>query len=155
MVGEDYKLREALEDWREKVTAARYGWAHLHDLGSTLIMPNEVLSRIVDCAHYHKINSTSDLKNETRWDEIEQCGDEVLEIILRLRPQPSAASPLTTTPMRPSTATLNISSPSPLTSTTTIAKQSVSRSKTRCSTCGLVGHNCKLMLGQLLKGHCF
>ncbi|KAF8240353.1 hypothetical protein L208DRAFT_1233455, partial [Tricholoma matsutake] len=120
-----------------------YGWAHLHDLGPTLIMLNEVLNRIIDCAHYRKINSTSELKNETRWDEIEQCGDEVLEIIQHLCPQVSAASPLTTTPLRTlptpmhlSTPALNLASPSLPTSTTT-----ANHSKSRCSTCGLVGHN--------------
>ncbi|KAF8219277.1 hypothetical protein L208DRAFT_1341853, partial [Tricholoma matsutake] len=149
MVGEDHQLREALDNWWEKATAARYGWAHLHDLGPTLIMPNEVLNRIIDCAHYHKINSTSELKNETRWDEIEQCGDEVLEIIQCLRPQVSAASPLTTTPLRtlptpirPSTPALNLASPNLPTSTTT-----ANHSKSRCSTCGLVGHNGKFMFG--------
>ncbi|KAF8233808.1 hypothetical protein L208DRAFT_1265278, partial [Tricholoma matsutake] len=72
----------ALDDWWEKATATQYGWAHLHDLGPTLIIPNEVLNCIIDCAHYCKINLTSELKNKTQWDEIEQCGDEVLEIIL-------------------------------------------------------------------------
>jgi len=130
--------------------AAHYGWAHLHDLGLTLIMPNEVLNHIVDCAHFHKINSTTELKNETRWDEIDQCADGVLEIIRRLQPQSSVPPPLTTTPMRvlatpmcPSTTALNVASPSP--STTLVNPAAMGRSKSRCSACGLVGHNGELL----------
>ncbi|KAF8152225.1 hypothetical protein B0H34DRAFT_724382 [Crassisporium funariophilum] len=146
MSDDDTQLCNALEDWREEKTKLTYGVAHLIDLGPTLIMPNEVLDRIVDCAHHLKIRTTEDLARETQWDEATLWGPQILTIVQRFQPAPAmppplssvplALQPLSTLPIQHSAATKD-------------------RSKTRCGACGKVGHNrsnrlCDLHPNQLL-----
>ena len=86
MTSADFVLRDALEDWREEATIAHYGHAQLRDMGPTLVMPNDVLAQIVDCAHHFKIKTLDDLSRETRWDEAERYGQEVISLITEHRP---------------------------------------------------------------------
>jgi hypothetical protein len=143
MTTEDSKLRDALEDWRENRTARRYGKAHFRDLGPLLAMPNEVLDRIIICAHHRKISSIADLRTETRWDDIDHDGWG-LEVVALIQTWCPPHPPLmTTTPMRqpsamrPLSSNSNIGTNSELPLFTTPA----SRAKPKCSACGLVGHN--------------
>ncbi|KAG2134634.1 hypothetical protein BD769DRAFT_1353154 [Suillus cothurnatus] len=100
----DLKLTDALDDWREEATIKLYGHAHLHDLGPGLIMPNSILDRIVECAHFLKIKSTADLVKETRWSGANKHGDEIIALIHQIRPLPT---PLTSAPLQPRTASSN------------------------------------------------
>jgi hypothetical protein len=84
----DYALRDALEDWREATTQTVYGWALYHDLGPCLIMPNGVLDHIVICAHDHRIDSTSTLVKETRWDLASTYANDILALINKHHPKP-------------------------------------------------------------------
>ena len=56
----DYELALALDDWRVEKTKEVYGWACLNNYGASLIMPNNTLDRIVDCAHHRKIQTPQD-----------------------------------------------------------------------------------------------
>ncbi|KAG2100864.1 hypothetical protein BD769DRAFT_1312260, partial [Suillus cothurnatus] len=126
----DLKLTDALDDWREEATIKLYGHAHLHDLGPGLIMPNSILDRIVECAHFLKIKSTADLVKETRWSGANKHGDEIIALIHQIRPLPT---PLTSAPLQPRTTSSNAN-----------ASASVPRNakrKMRCSACGEEGHN--------------
>lgn len=100
MTTEDSKLCDALEDWREDRTVQRYGKAHLCDLGPSLAMPNEVLDRIIDCAHHQKISSIADLRTEMRWDDFDHdsWGLEVVALIQTWCPPHPPL--MTTTPMQ-------------------------------------------------------
>lgn len=127
------KLYDALEDWREEKTIQVYGWAHFQNLGPTLIMPTDVLTRIVDCAHYFKISSKADLARETKWDEVENWGTEVVELILKILPLPAPPLPSpapTTLRMLPIQGTGTVSAP-----------LTASRKLVTCSRCGNTGHN--------------
>ncbi|KAG1867739.1 hypothetical protein F4604DRAFT_1584971 [Suillus subluteus] len=127
----DLKLTDALDDWREETTIKLYGHAHLHDLGPGLIMPNSILDRIVECAHFSKIRSTADLVKETCWSGANKHGNEIIALIHQVCPLPT---PLTSAPLQPRTISSNAN-----------ANTSVPRNakrKMRCSACGEEGHNC-------------
>ncbi|KAG1724446.1 uncharacterized protein EDB91DRAFT_1062838, partial [Suillus paluster] len=62
---QEYKLCEALEDWRDQKTVEIYGRSPLIDLGPTVVMGDSVLDRIIDCAHHEKIRVIQDLHKET------------------------------------------------------------------------------------------
>ncbi|KAG1867710.1 hypothetical protein F4604DRAFT_1584981 [Suillus subluteus] len=79
MASTDFKL---VDDWQEDTTQKLYGQAHLHDLGPGLVMPNNILNRIVECAHFHKIKSPADLLRETRWSGVNKPGDDIVTLIL-------------------------------------------------------------------------
>ncbi|KIK72801.1 hypothetical protein PAXRUDRAFT_21565 [Paxillus rubicundulus Ve08.2h10] len=60
----EYKLCEALEDWREGKTHEIHDESNLIDIGPSLVMPDDILDCIVTCAHYLKIKSVDDLRHE-------------------------------------------------------------------------------------------
>ncbi|KAJ6618412.1 hypothetical protein B0H10DRAFT_1647899, partial [Mycena sp. CBHHK59/15] len=49
--------------------------------GGGAIMSDEVLDRIADCAHFHKIQTTADLLKETDWYRVTEDGTQVLALI--------------------------------------------------------------------------
>lgn len=102
----DHKLRVALSDWREMKTAEIYGWPSLNDQGPSLVMPNYVLNRVVDCAHHHKLQTIQDLRKETTWSDVDRFGEEVLAIIQRHAAL--CPSPFCSTPLRASFASINM-----------------------------------------------
>ena len=111
----DMKLTDVLENWREQTTKIHYGEAALLDFGPSLIMTVKILDRIVDCVHHNKISSVQDLARETRWDEINRYGAEVLALIQSIHP--------------------------PLNSTNQSSETTASTGrKARCSSCGQLGH---------------
>jgi len=62
MSSKEYELSESLEEWREMKTHMIYGESHLIDIGPSIVMPNDVLDRIVACGHYRKIKMLDDLR---------------------------------------------------------------------------------------------
>jgi ATP-dependent DNA helicase RecQ len=138
----DLALLDALYDWREEKTISIYGWAHLSDLGPSLVLPNSMLDRIVDCAHHRKIHSVLELKKETGWTDADRFGNEVVLLIQSLAPpgaSPFAMTPLSRTPSASNTIVLppTPSTPSPCLATTSNAP----KRKNKCSACGQEGHN--------------
>jgi hypothetical protein len=113
------RLRDALQDWRDTTTQQRYGYASLIDFGGTLVMPTDVLDRIVACAHAGKIATKDDLAKETRWDEVELYSPEILKLIEDFKPPAIMQPP----PLQPR------------------VRSSKDRAKTKCSACGMTGHN--------------
>ncbi|KAH7904952.1 P-loop containing nucleoside triphosphate hydrolase protein [Hygrophoropsis aurantiaca] len=141
MSSNDHKLINALEDWRETATITLYGDAHLYDLGPGLVMPDFVLDRIVQCAHFHKIQSITDLQKETRWSGIEKHGSEVVALILLVSPVPvTPSAPFTSVPLQRSLAFSNTTPSSAISSTSTSV---ASKKKNRCGACRQEGHNAR------------
>ena len=135
MTPNDFKLHTALQDWRDEKTEKEFGRAHLLDLGGTLVMPNAVLDRIVDCAHHFKIDTKEDLARETRWDESEAWGVEIVQLIRYHIPKPQPRSLTTLAPIQPASSDHDIASaPAPV-------GRGKERAKQKCSACGLLGHN--------------
>ncbi|KAJ7733400.1 P-loop containing nucleoside triphosphate hydrolase protein [Mycena maculata] len=125
----DMKLRDVLHAFRRTATTTKFGRVVLKNSGPGVVMSNEVLQRIVDCAHFHKIQSTEQLARETRWAGAGEFGEAVVALIKEHRPaleEPQAA--LLTT--------------APLGSHTTNIETSIGRSVQlrKCSKCHSAGH---------------
>jgi len=138
----NFQLVNALSDWRETKTANVYGWPSLNDLGPSLVMPNAILDRIVDCAHHHKILNMQDLRREMGWSDAERFGDEVLAVIMQYAAP--LAPPFILTPLRPivsssNTASLSTQRPESPSHPGPLAGQP--KRQIRCGACGQGGHN--------------
>lgn len=79
----DIEFRKALHEFRWEQTLARYGLAHLNNLGPGLLMGDEVFKRIADCAHAQKITSVESLFRETKWSRSNDLGEELLGLVRR------------------------------------------------------------------------
>ncbi|KAF8192846.1 P-loop containing nucleoside triphosphate hydrolase protein [Mycena galopus ATCC 62051] len=86
------KLRDALHEFRKTATIEKFSKAVLKNSGPGVLMSNEVLQRIVDCAHLHKIESTEQLLKETRWAGAVEFGTEIIDLINEHCPRPAAAA---------------------------------------------------------------
>lgn len=130
----DMQLRNALNTFRRDQTTSIFGWAALINLGPALIMSDEVLHRIVDCAHVHKIRTKEDLVKETQWPRAQEDGDAVLAIVATHRPLPASTPAPTTTPLHPQSMN---HAPATLPSTPT---PKPSKLASKCGACGIRGH---------------
>ncbi|KAG1839904.1 hypothetical protein DFJ58DRAFT_667460 [Suillus subalutaceus] len=138
MAAHDIILQDALDDWREKKTISTYGWAHLNDLGPSLVMPNSMLDRIIDCAHYYKLNSVHDVKKETGWMDADKFSAEIVALVQR-HALP-VASPCARTPLRPHLSS-HVNVPLPLPSPCPAPRTNTTKRKIKCSACNQEGHN--------------
>ncbi|EPS96961.1 hypothetical protein FOMPIDRAFT_1091292, partial [Fomitopsis schrenkii] len=93
-------LRSALDSFRRQRMVEKHGASLLDTLGASIIMPNSILDRLVDCAEAKKIASASDLQREVgkKWTKAHELGDAVVEIILCFFPR---ETPFSTTPLTP------------------------------------------------------
>ena len=109
----------------------KYGYAHLQDLGLTLIMPTAILNHIIDCVHHSKLLSLEDLLWKTQWDEAQQYGGHVMTLIKQFRPQLMSVTPLH----------LHQEATNPLT-TTALNTPSIPKrhGPKTCGACGQLGH---------------
>jgi len=150
MNSKEYKLSEALEEWREMKTHVIYGESHLIDIGPSIVMPDDVLDRIVACGHYHKIKTLDDLRQETHWNRSNQFGAELVALIHRIIPHPITPAVFTTTPLQPRSPQTSLSLPGTSSSNPTTrcplsaTDLSVQSRKKKCTACGLEGHNSSL-----------
>ena len=80
------RLSQALNAWRQRVTIEKYGEAIFRDVGSSLVLPNELLERLVDCSHYGKITNMEQLGKEVDWMLMEEHGPEVVRLIMDICP---------------------------------------------------------------------
>ena len=78
-------LRTALDDFRRQQMVEKHGSSLLDALGASIIMPNAILERLVECAEAKKIESAVDLQREVgkKWTKARELGGAVVEIILR------------------------------------------------------------------------
>ena len=121
----DMGLRDALNDFREQETIKKFGKSQLKNSGPGLIMPNDILKRIVDCVHAQKITNKDDLQLETRWSHVDLFADTVLAII-NMCCHPSPAPGVANYDSSALTATI---------------KRVLKVGQSRCGACGEVRHN--------------
>ncbi|KAG2142784.1 uncharacterized protein EDB93DRAFT_1088757, partial [Suillus bovinus] len=98
MTSLDLKLVDALEDWQEETAIKLYGYSHLNDLGPRVVMPNSIMDRIVECAHFYKMKSIANLVKETCWSGASKHGDVIITLIHQVCPIPM---PMTSAPLQP------------------------------------------------------
>lgn len=150
----DMALRDALDEFREDMTIKMEGRAVLQDYGASVFMTDQVLERIVDCAHYGKITTIEQLARETRWAHASEHGTAVLALIaahvpLATEAASSRPNPFVSTPLRVHGDIVNgVATPTgSSTSAPHIPVASGSGSKAqprKCSSCGQLGHQCEL-----------
>ena len=85
---QDDALRQALHVFRKERTVQLFGHTTLKTLGPGIVMPNDILQRIVDGAHFHLINEVRDVGNLTHWIRAPDLGGEVLALIQHHCPLP-------------------------------------------------------------------
>lgn len=78
---EDEALRRALDAFQEEVVIEEFGEAEVEDLGSSIILCNETLERIVDCAHWGHIRTPQQLLELTKWDRSFDLGSRIIALI--------------------------------------------------------------------------
>ena len=84
----DYTLQTALFDWRDEQAAARFNLSVLETFGSGLLLSDEIITRIVDCAQASKLFTIPHLIKETGWREdwANELGDSLLSVVRRHQP---------------------------------------------------------------------
>ncbi|KAJ7677684.1 P-loop containing nucleoside triphosphate hydrolase protein [Mycena polygramma] len=124
----DCTLRDDLHLLRKERTIQTISAASFRSHGAGSIMPDEVLDRIVDCAHFYKITTLADLLRETTWHRVAEDGARVLSLISRHKPAP---------PPAPDTLILG----TPLRAVNLNSAPSTSKAPRRCGNCLQLGHN--------------
>jgi hypothetical protein len=135
MTDADQALWRALDDWRSSKTEEFYGWSSLIDFGPTLVMPGDILERIVHCAHHFKITTLAELKKETQWDEADAWGHEVIKIISQIFPPPVPTPLMTILPIHPLSQSLLNGARQ------TNPPAQKERAQSHCGACHKPGHN--------------
>lgn len=89
----DIELRRALHLWRKEATVNAHGRAVLRDIGTALVLPNQILERIVGCAHYGVLRTVEDLRREVQWSRVDEFGEQVIGVIKRINHRPLTIQP--------------------------------------------------------------
>jgi hypothetical protein len=63
--GRDQRLGRELREWRGKVYKDYWGGEDSLNLGECLVMPDQILHRLVGLAHYGQLKSSLDVVNQT------------------------------------------------------------------------------------------
>ncbi|KAF9471648.1 hypothetical protein BDN70DRAFT_887875 [Pholiota conissans] len=114
----DFDLKNALQEWRRRTALIKFNASTVRTLGVRILMSDNILARIVDCAHAGKLTSIEDLSKESGLtkDRINEYGDELVKLILVYHPLPAPPTAVTDNPTR-------------------------KRAPPRCRACLNVGHN--------------
>ena len=116
-------LRHALFNWRRDHATTMFGESVVERLGAKLLLPDEVVERLVACSQAFKITTVSDITKETGWTNednwVEKLGESLLAILHEHFPLPQAQSDILVT-------TKNRSLPS--------------KQKRSCTACGATDH---------------
>lgn len=86
----DNNLKEGLRVWRREQATAILGQQKVRKWGAILFMSDEIVQRIVDCAHGGKISTAEHIAKETQWrrDYVDRCAVSLLALIALHAPQP-------------------------------------------------------------------
>jgi hypothetical protein len=131
-------LRDALHEYRRNETTKIWGIATLKDMGPGVFMADDILHRIVECAHEYKIDTAASLSKETRWTNATSHAPGIIALITLHCPKPVRNPLLTSTPLQSRQVPMI---PLPLHNPTTSGSPSTRIIKARsCSKCGSRGH---------------
>lgn len=135
----DVLLRKLLFEWRDRRAKDFLSSAVIDDLGYEMFFPDEIITRLVDCAHKNKITTADDIDREAKSNSYREFADEIIDIIASVRP-PTRPPPLFTSnplirkPLQSQTPDPNVA-----------AAVNLGKPKRimHCSRCGEAGHNGK------------
>ncbi|KAI1787586.1 P-loop containing nucleoside triphosphate hydrolase protein [Ganoderma leucocontextum] len=96
MTATDVEFRIALNEFRRELTLKRYGLVHLNNLGAGIVMGDETLERVADCARAGKITMVETLYQETKWPKWREYGAELINLVNKYYPSntPFVSAPL-------------------------------------------------------------
>ena len=119
------QLQINLFDWRDEKAITKFPQAHVIDFGGGLLLSDQHIQRILQCASSHKLSTIEALLKETHWrkDWADELGESLLSVIHKHYPPPSL----------PSISTERTTGPS-----------RGPRGPMKCSKCHEIGHNGKL-----------
>lgn len=141
---QDQALRRALDAFREEAVVEEFGEEDAKDLGSSIILCNETLDRIVDCAHWGRVRSPQQLLELTKWDRSNDLGPRIVAIIDQTHPpQRTFPPPRSTSSQSSANHPIPPLSPSKRGNTVAPSAARTVRRVLRCSKCGGEGHMCK------------
>ncbi|EJF56827.1 hypothetical protein DICSQDRAFT_174510 [Dichomitus squalens LYAD-421 SS1] len=135
MSAADVEFRAELNQYRREQTVKTHGLAHLNNLGAGIIMGDETLDRIADCARAQKLTTVETLYQETKWPKSRELGADVLKLIKKYYP---ANSPFASTPLR-----VRQSEPQADGAPSQSSNRAVSataKAPRQCGACGQYGH---------------
>jgi hypothetical protein len=118
------QLQIDLFDWCDEKAITKFPQAHVKDFGGGLLLSDQHIQRILQCASSHKLSNVDALLKETHWrkDWAEDLGEYLLSVIHKHYPLPSLPSISTEPTAGPSRGT---------------------RGPMKCSKCHGIGHNGK------------
>jgi hypothetical protein len=90
MLPADHALKAALVRWRRETSLQKLGTAVVRTYGAKVFISDQIIERLVVCAHAHKLAGVDDIVKETGWrkDRAEEYGDALLKIIHAHTPLP-------------------------------------------------------------------
>lgn len=130
----DKDLKDGLRIWRHEQALAMLGKMKVRKWGVILFMSDEIVQRIVDCAHDGKISTAGHITKETHWrcDYVDQCAVSLLAVIAAHAPQPPPIAP--PAPASRVLAALDANEP---------CIDAPAKRVTRCGACKTLGHTSK------------
>lgn len=148
MSTEEKALHAELMRWRDEVAQARF--ADFEDVGGDVFLHYQLVERIVELAHVHKLKTLEHLYNQTGWCWTSTYGEDVLRIVQKhcsSETAPVLPSPFTRTPLAVNRADQHSPSTSGVVAseTTSAHAQHAPRVFT-CSSCKATGHRSTLTL---------
>jgi len=97
MTSTHHKLQDALFDWRDLTAPMKFKPSIVETFGPGILISDDIIACIVDCAQVGKVHSVAQLIKETSWqdDWAKEFGPSLLRVIHQfypLAPPPQAAS---------------------------------------------------------------
>ena len=122
MTSKDKELKNAIENWCYEKALSKFRSTTIRTLGVRIFMSDQVISRIVGCAHYHKISTVDHLLKETDWtkERVSEYGEDILSLIYQHSP-PASETEVGPGPFR-------------------------KRAQVKCRACQEFGHNSMIMI---------
>ncbi|KII86189.1 hypothetical protein PLICRDRAFT_114321, partial [Plicaturopsis crispa FD-325 SS-3] len=133
----DHNFKRALVVWRQEKAVLQLGRILVRTYGPKVFMSDEIVDRLVECAHAHKLTNVEGIKKETRWraDWAEKYGPSLLELVTAHYPAPAPPA----TVLRPGALETNLANTatnrSPVVAATTQKRKTI-----KCSRCNQEGH---------------
>ena len=99
---QDKRLRDELWTWRQEKAILMLGLCFYEDYGTCMFMDDDVIERIILCAHHKKIIEVDDIRKETSWPNQVKWMVELFPSLLELTHKYSPLPPIPVMPDGPS-----------------------------------------------------
>lgn len=117
------------------------------EYGVALFMSDEIIQRLIDCFHYHKLLTVESIRRETHWrrDLTNTYGPSILSLVHQFDPPPSLSGILDT---QQSSSVSSL--PPAMSSSSNVQTNASSHTKSGkarvCSACKQPGHNSEFLM---------